>query len=214
MTIKQIMPPIDFIPMPSRSTSFSGATAATYDDADYDVLSVLSDCFSDSSVISSSNFGQLASGASATATGATSTGATATGNLSGSAEARVMNWVQHGFSSRISPDIVMSHPNNQRYKSRTQVRRLATMLARHSYFGERTLALSSVTGKTGRNLDPVKLGTLKAQIRAIFPSLSSPEFEVTWRTCIESLRDLCKRKRQELKQFNLVDVAMRNEGLT
>lgn len=102
------MPPIDFIPMPSRSTSFSGATAATYDDADYDVLSVLSDCFSDSSVISSSNFGQLASGASATATGATSTGATATGNLSGSAEARVMNWVQHGFSSRISPDITQT----------------------------------------------------------------------------------------------------------
>ena len=121
--------------------------------------------------------------------------------------------VLEGYSARIPPDLVLNNPNHQRYKTKTQVRRLASLLARHSYFGERTLSLCTVTGKVGSSLDPKKMAIIKNHIAEILGSLGPTEVEEVWGTCTESIRDLCKTLRYKLKQYNLLTLAASYKGV-
>ena len=47
----------------------------------------------------------------------------------------------------------------------------------------------------------------------MLPAVTATEFESIWGKCISSIKDLIKRLRYELKQFNLLETAARNEGL-
>ena len=165
-----------------------------------DLLSVLSDCFSESSVVSASNFGSVAASAPSQAPVC-------------NAEAKVKKWVVDGYSARIPVDLVLSNPNNEKYKTPRQVRKIASLLARHSFFGERTLALCSVTGKVGHSLNPAKMAAIKKLVREMVPSVSPTELEEAWALCVESIKDLSKRSRQQLKQYNLMELAARYEGV-
>lgn len=63
-------------------------------------------------------------------------------------------------------------------------------------------------------LDANKLATLKKVIESLLPGVSSrSEMEKVWCKCVESIRDLAKRLRYQLKQYNLLVVAAHNEGL-
>ena len=130
-----------------------------------------------------------------------------------SIEAKVRKWVREGYSSRIPPNLILSNPNHQKYKTPRQVRKLASLMERHSFFGERTLALSSVTGKCGCSLDQSKLAALKQLVAQLFPALAPEELEAIWSTCTETIRDLCKRLRYQLKQYNLLQTAASYEGV-
>ena len=155
--------------------------------------------------MSASNFGTLVSAPASQSTQCRS---------SSNAEAKVRKWVTEGFTSHIPPDLVLNNTNNHKYKTRTQVRRLASLLARHSFFGERTLSLCSVTGKVGNCLDHVKLASIKKLIAELLPTLGPTEFEEVWATCTESIRDLCKGLRHKLKQYNLLELACKYEGVS
>lgn len=166
--------------------------------------SVLSECFSDSSLTSASNFGEVAQ-----------LPPTFQQGISNS-EAKVRKWVHDGFSAKIPPDLILNNPNHQKYKNSRHARKLAILLARHSFFGERVLGLSSVTGKSGSGgLDSTKLASVKRLIAQLFPLLGAPEFEESvWGSCIQSIRDLCKKLRSQMRQYNLLETAATYEGVT
>lgn len=179
----------------SGSTMAHGHSSSIPDD----LLSVLSDCFSESSVVSASNLGTLAS--------------TPSQVPSCNAEAKIKKWVVEGYSARIPVDLVVNNPNNERYKTPKQVRKIASLLARHSFFGERTLALCSVTGKIGHTLSPAKMAAIKKAVKEMLPLSSPIEIEEAWALCVGSIKDLSKRSRQQLKQYNLLELAARYEGV-
>ena len=88
------------------------------------------------------------------------------------------------------PEAVIAQ--NIHYLKKDTIGRVATKLARYSYFGEDILARSSVGGAVDRHpLDSQKLGEMKSLLKSKFPQESPTEFESTWARCIESLYRMC-----------------------
>ena len=137
-------------------------------------MSILSECLSDSSILSASNFAEVISYGTNTAP-------------TSSAAARIQEWVTKGYSVYMSSDEILNNPKNQHLKTNTGISRLACMLARHTYFGERTLALSTVTRKKGETLDASKLSSMKALLKGVLHPVPPAEFEKDWNKCIESI---------------------------
>ena len=68
------------------------------------------------------------------------------------------------------------------------VGRLATKLARNTYFGEDVLIGSSISGtEDTRPLDPKILEKMKLALQEKFPEASPTAFEMIWAKCVESI---------------------------
>ena len=80
------------------------------------------------------------------------------------------------------------------YKNTKDIGKLAIALAKYTYFGVSVMTECTVTGRGETTaLDPVKLGLLQNNIRAIFPQMDDDEFIKTiWEKCKESLAGCCK----------------------
>jgi len=83
------------------------------------------------------------------------------------------------------------------YKNAKDIGKLAIALVKYTYFGLATMSQCTVTGQgETTTLDPIKLGLLRGNIRAIFPQMDDEEFNKTiWEKCKESLEGACKNLR-------------------
>ena len=83
------------------------------------------------------------------------------------------------------------------YKNAKDIGKLAIALAKYTYFGSATMSQCTVTGRGETTaLDPIRLGLLRGDIRAIFPQMDDEEFRKTiWEQCKESLGGACKNLR-------------------
>ena len=77
--------------------------------------------------------------------------------------------------------------------------RLALILARKCYFGDKALHRGTFTGKhTGIKLDATKAEDLENKLRTdVFSNLTERMWEDTWRKCRNAIADFCKRSRQK-----------------
>ena len=125
----------------------------------------------------------------------------------------MQQWVKDGFSCRLSADEIFNDPANVHMKNPSGLPKLSRLLARHTFFGERQLGLSSLTGKKGLALDPVKLKSLKILVRGVVPKLSDIDFEKEWGKCKQSITDVCKRERSKMRMYNLLEQAAQLEGM-
>ena len=78
------------------------------------------------------------------------------------------------------------------YKNTKDIGKLAIALGKYTYFGSSVMAQSTVTGRGGTTLDPVKLQHLRSNIRAIFPLVDDAEFNQIWDKCKISISGCCK----------------------
>ena len=80
------------------------------------------------------------------------------------------------------------------YKNPKDIGKLAIALAKYTYFGVSIMGECTVTGRGETTaLDPVKLGLLQNNIRAVFPQMDNDEFIKTiWEKCKDSLAGCCK----------------------
>jgi len=80
------------------------------------------------------------------------------------------------------------------YKNAQDIGKLAIALVKYTYFGSATMSQCTVTGQGETTaFDPIKLGLLRGNIRAIFPQMDDEEFNKTiWEKCKESLEGACK----------------------
>ena len=93
----------------------------------------------------------------------------------------------------LHPDLVV-----EKYiglKTPAMMSRLAVKLARESFFGEEVMEQC-----TSQVLPKTELCNLKLYLVQLFPSLSKPEFEGYWKTCVTSIGQACKgiRTKQEV----------------
>lgn len=191
-------------PVASHQAPISSLQVPVQSSDDADVLSILSECFSDSSFVSASNFGEFAGYA---------TGTTSTDNLSSATAAAVHEWVKNGFSKRLTADEILLDAENDHLKNSSGLPKLARLLVRHTFFGERRLGLSSLTGKKGAALDVMKMKSLKSLLRGVLPNMAAVEFEKEWIKCKQSITDVCKRERSKMKTYNLLQKAAQLEGV-
>ena len=177
-----------------------------------DVLSILSECFSDSSsVISSSQLGDLV-GYSQSSLPVAQSAPTPTKTAE---YAKVANWVHNGFSCKVSPETILNNLQTQQYKNAHGIQRIAVMLAKQCFFGERNLCVSTITGRNVNPLDTAKLSSLKSLIKGALPQVSQlpAEFEKVWSKCKKSICDLCKRLRSQARQYDFLSMASNFEGV-
>ena len=79
-----------------------------------------------------------------------------------------------------------------KYVTKDLIGRVATKLARNTYFGQEVLAGSTVSGTgTLRPLNPTQLQAMREAIRSKFMDVSPTEFESIWAKCVESVGRLC-----------------------
>ena len=75
---------------------------------------------------------------------------------------------------------------------------LAVKLARESFFGEETMGNCTPQGKSDHDgLPKAQLLDLKLYLVQLFPSVSKPEFEGYWKTCLNSIGQACKAIRKK-----------------
>ena len=91
---------------------------------------------------------------------------------------------------KTAEEIVARYPN---YLNEDNIGRLATKLARFTYFGENVLAQSTVPGGGDKHpLNPVILLQMKNMLKWQFPNESPTDFELKWAKCVDSINRLCK----------------------
>ncbi len=79
-----------------------------------------------------------------------------------------------------------------KYVTKDLIGRVATKLARSTYFGVEVLAGSTVSGSGAlRPLDPGQLQAMRQAIRNKFPDESPTEFESIWAKCVDSVSRVC-----------------------
>ena len=82
----------------------------------------------------------------------------------------------------------------------SKIATLATKLAREAFFGEKVMARCTVSGcREYYGLPTRELSQLKQTIFSLLPQYwpNPLEFEPTWVSCTESIRQGCKRARHE-----------------
>ncbi|MCG8624711.1 MAG: BEN domain-containing protein [Proteobacteria bacterium] len=91
---------------------------------------------------------------------------------------------------KTAEEIVARYPN---YLNEDNIGRLATKLARFTYFGENVLAQSTVPGGVDKHpLNPVILLQMKNMLKGQFPNESPTDFEIKWAKCVDSINRVCK----------------------
>ena len=115
-------------------------------------------------------------------------------------------WVNEGFSEKL---LMVDFLHKYREKIPVPISgitKMGLLLARHHFFGERTLSVSTLGGREEFKLNGVVLDQLKKVLRS-FTKASDNEFEIEWGKYRTSLTHLCKKLRQYVQKYGLKEKA-------
>lgn len=122
-------------------------------------------------------------------------------------KAKVIHWVEHGFSQKLSAEQVVEKFGLSSPMGWSDLLKFGLLLARHTAFGERTLSVCTVRGRTRQILDPIRMNMLKEILRGHPIEKNDTIFEHHWSKLQDNIAHLCKRLRKDLEKWGLLERA-------